>query len=868
MVFGSRTGLGCACVLLVCVAFGAGRASTVTRAIPGAADEKQGGGGTITAKNAQGCYANVYWTDQDDTIDFNGTVQNGSNDGDWYRATTDGLTGAYWVADRSSQDPYAEGYYESYDMAYFWFETNCDTTMSLISSGNLTNTMTGHQLPSWYTVALTNNTNCTYNVDCGFINGGVREENGLIPMDGQGCYAGDDGDYDMELFTSPHYPVQYSFPMGDGSPTVYTGDFDEFAQGTIMFHVRVLRAGISDDAGTYTTTLTVAFDGGETHDITINLAIGCHTTFGWDGMDDTLDFSGTVQNGSNDGDWWNDTLTGAYGAADRSSQDPYAEGYYESYDAAYLWMETNCDVTMLFISGGNLTNTLTGHQLPTWYTVILTNNTNCTYNVDCGFINGGVREENGTIPMDGQGCYAGDDGDYAMELFTSPHYPNQYSFPMDDGSPTVYTGDFDAFAQGTILFHARVLRSGISDDAGTYTATLSVGDSNPHDVTMSLVIPPVDVPTCSVTPADTAVCPGGRASFTDNTAGGTPPYSYCWRKQSFTGPCLSTTDTLTITDSTMEDDGTYRVVVTDSNDLTDTCFVDLNVWEAPTCVLNCPSRMPSCGSDGNVMTVYTDDSPVPVADYEWTLSGTGWGITGGQGTSMITYTTGDHDTTGTFRVVVTGFNGCKDSCEVTCNCEYSTPVDLAGFRATALERGLLLEWSSSGTSEICAFFIHKSTGGPAGAYFPLNEEPLVGDGLGTRSYSYLDTDVIPGSVYYYKLEGIRSGHGDGVFHGPYPVLTPEREQRCWLGQNSPNPFTPTTGTTIPYSVAEACEVRISVMDAAGRLVKTIVDQAHSGVNSTGWDAKDEDGRSVPDGVYFYRIQAGGFTDEKRMMLVD
>jgi hypothetical protein len=211
----------------------------------------------ITITLTIGCYTNVWWTDQDDTIDFNGTVQNGSNDGDWYRATADGLTGAYGAATKSSQDAYAEGYYESYDAAYFWFESNCDATMTLSSGGNLSNN--GDELPTWYTVALTNNTDCTYNVDCGFINGGVREENGTIPADGQGCYAGDDGDYAMELFTSPHYPNQYSFPMDDGSPTVYTGDFDAFAQGTILFHARVLRSGLSDPAGTYTTTLTVGF---------------------------------------------------------------------------------------------------------------------------------------------------------------------------------------------------------------------------------------------------------------------------------------------------------------------------------------------------------------------------------------------------------------------------------------------------------------------------------------------------------------------------------------------------------------------------------------------------------------------------------
>jgi len=209
--------------------------------------------------------------------------------------------------------------------------------------------------------------------------------------------------------------------------------------------------------------------------VTITLVIPCFTNIYWNNEDDkAIVFNDIVQNGSNGGDWYSSVLTGAYGAATKASQDAYAEGYYESYDAALFWLQSNCAATMTLTSGGDLTNG--SATLPTWFTTAFTNNTNCTYNVDCGFINGGARMSDGTIPGDGMGTY-GDDAntDFVMEPFGGAFYPNQYSFPMVSGGNTVHTANFAAFAEGTILFHARALRSGISDNAGTYTTTLGVG---------------------------------------------------------------------------------------------------------------------------------------------------------------------------------------------------------------------------------------------------------------------------------------------------------------------------------------------------------------------------------------------------------
>ena len=214
--------------------------------------------------------------------------------------------------------------------------------------------------------------------------------------------------------------------------------------------------------------------------ITINLSIPCYTQVYWNSAaDQSIYFNDIVQNGSNGGDWYSTVLTGAYGAAPKSSQDAFAVDYYESYDNANFWLNSNCTSMMTLASNGNLWNG--NHKLPTWYTIALSNNTGCTYNVDCGFISNSARLACGIIPGDGQGCYGDDtDNNNAIELAGANFYPNQHSFPMQVGvANTTNTAVFPPFAQGTILFHARVLRAGLMDSWETYTTTLAVNFSNP-----------------------------------------------------------------------------------------------------------------------------------------------------------------------------------------------------------------------------------------------------------------------------------------------------------------------------------------------------------------------------------------------------
>jgi hypothetical protein len=88
-----------------------------------------------------------------------------------------------------------------------------------------------------------------------------------------------------------------------------------------------------------------------------------------------------------------------------------------------------------------------------------------------------------------------------------------------------------------------------------------------------------------------------------------------------------------------------------------------------------------------------------------------------------------------------------------------------------------------------------------------------------------------------------------------------------LDQNHPNPFYPST--TIEYTLPAACPVDLSIYDAAGRRIRTLVTGPQTaGEHRLRWLGTDDAGRMVPVGVYFYTLRAGGETAVRKMLLLE
>ena len=82
-----------------------------------------------------------------------------------------------------------------------------------------------------------------------------------------------------------------------------------------------------------------------------------------------------------------------------------------------------------------------------------------------------------------------------------------------------------------------------------------------------------------------------------------------------------------------------------------------------------------------------------------------------------------------------------------------------------------------------------------------------------------------------------------------------------LEQNYPNPFNPTT--TISFILPSKSFVSLKVFDALGSEVSILLaDELPVGTYSRQWNAA-----SLPSGVYFCRLQAGSFTETKKLLLL-
>ncbi len=86
-------------------------------------------------------------------------------------------------------------------------------------------------------------------------------------------------------------------------------------------------------------------------------------------------------------------------------------------------------------------------------------------------------------------------------------------------------------------------------------------------------------------------------------------------------------------------------------------------------------------------------------------------------------------------------------------------------------------------------------------------------------------------------------------------------QKNQLNQNYPNPFNPIT--TIKYGISKDSRVKITIFDVLGREVMTL----ENDFKKAGFYEVMFDGANFASGVYFYKIQAGDFTNTKKMLIL-
>jgi len=186
------------------------------------------------------------------------------------------------------------------------------------------------------------------------------------------------------------------------------------------------------------------------------------------------------------------------------------------------------------------------------------------------------------------------------------------------------------------------------------------------------------------------------------------------------------------------------------------------------------------------------------------------------------------------------------------------PVVLRGFEASWTGNEVEVAWALLDVSSDVTFDIARKVGS-SGAFVRVDRPELerVEDRV-----VFIDRSTKPRETYTYRVAVVEGGSVVATFETT--ITTPGLE--FTLNQNYPNPFNPTT--TISFALPETAPVNLSIYDARGSLVVSLIDATlPEGYKEIVWDGKDANDQPVSTGVYFYQLKAGKRVMTKKMVLL-
>ncbi len=147
-------------------------------------------------------------------------------------------------------------------------------------------------------------------------------------------------------------------------------------------------------------------------------------------------------------------------------------------------------------------------------------------------------------------------------------------------------------------------------------------------------------------------------------------------------------------------------------------------------------------------------------------------------------------------------------------------------------------------------------GGYAGVMMQFSKWAAVTFGFG---FEAINSDAMRNEVMHRIIEWLYST-------GVEEPDKPETPKRYKLLQNRPNPFNVTTN--IKYQVPKLSKISLNIYDITGRLIRTLVDKEEKpGLYIIIWNGKDDRGKKLSSGVYFYKLTAGNFVQIRKLILM-
>lgn len=204
----------------------------------------------------------------------------------------------------------------------------------------------------------------------------------------------------------------------------------------------------------------------------------------------------------------------------------------------------------------------------------------------------------------------------------------------------------------------------------------------------------------------------------------------------------------------------------------------------------------------------------------------------------------------------------------------ATPLGLR-IASFTTENGLTLRWNDNSELDMAGYNLSRrqvtASGDSLGAWEEVNDQLLT-------DVEYTDDSLDVFAYWEYAVSAEDQSSNESAQSASL-LYDPEQ----WAGGfdfvavNFPNPFRVGSGTQISFRAPASVEgagvganpVSLTVYDVNGRRVKLL----YSGNSTAGrtrtvrWDGTDQGGNSLAAGVYFYRLETGTSTLEKKMILL-
>lgn len=201
------------------------------------------------------------------------------------------------------------------------------------------------------------------------------------------------------------------------------------------------------------------------------------------------------------------------------------------------------------------------------------------------------------------------------------------------------------------------------------------------------------------------------------------------------------------------------------------------------------------------------------------------------------------------------------------------PVELSHFSATMTAQNYVqLTWVTQTETNLMGYHVYRNDSDDLSSAAKISDLIAGTNTSQAQTYVYYDMELDQDGTYYYWLQNVDMD-GTMGYHGPASVFftvggnggAPAIPKFTRLENAYPNPFNP--DTTIRYQLNNAGHVKIDIYNIKGQIVRSFErNHADAGHYGLVWDGCDSSGKTLPSGVYHYRMTCGRYSETKKMVL--